>query len=175
MVVAAAVATADGGRAMAYEFLYNPVQTVALNAPILFGTSIPCTNGNVYHEEQTGNFILRGVRSNNGGCNCNSFAQYQVTFNGNIAVPTGGTVPAGGIAVALAVNGEPRLTSKAIYVPAAAGDNYGNVTSTAIIKVPRGCCFSLSVNAVPASLDPAVTPAPQIAVQNANLTIARIA
>ena len=160
---------------MACEFLKNEVQTVALNAPILFDTSIPCTNGNVYHEGQTGNFILRGARSNNGGCGCNQFAQYQVTFNGNIAVPTGGTVPAGGIAVALAVNGEPRLTSKAIYVPAAAGDNYGNVTSTAIIKVPRCCCFSLSVDAVPASLDPTVTPAPQIAVQNANLTITRIA
>lgn len=156
---------------MACEFLYNPVQTVALNAPILFDTSIPCSRGNIYHEGQTGNFILRGASGNG----CNSFAQYQVTFNGNIAVPTGATVPAGGIAVALAVNGEPRLTSKAIYVPAEAGDNYGNVTSTAIIKVPKCCCFSLSVDAVPASLDPTVTPAPQIAVQNANLTITRIA
>lgn len=156
---------------MACEFLYNPVQTVALNAPILFDTSIPCSKGNVYHEGQTGNFILRGANGNG----CNRFAQYQVTFNGNIAVPTGATVPAGGIAVALAVNGEPRLTSKAIYVPAEAGDNYGNVTSTAIIKVPKCCCFSLSVDAVPASLDPTVTPAPQIAVQNANLTITRIA
>lgn len=158
---------------MACEFLYNPVQAVALNSPILFDTSIPCTKGYVYHEGNTGNFILKGPATNN-SC-CNQFAQYQVTFNGNIAVPTGGTVPDGGIAVALAVNGEPRLTSKAIFVPAEAGDNYGNVTSTAIIKVPRCCCFSLSVDAVPASLDPAVTPAPQIAVQNANLTITRIA
>lgn len=158
---------------MACEFLYNPIQTVALNAPILFDTSIPCSKGYVYHEGNTGNFILKGAGSNS-NC-CNQFAQYQVTFNGNIAVPTGGTVPAGGIAIALAVNGEPRLTSKAIYVPASAGDDYGNVTSTAIVKVPRCCCFSLSVDAVPASLDPTVTPAPQIAVQNANLTITRIA
>ena len=158
---------------MACEFLKNEIQTVALNSPILFDTSIPCSKGNVYHESNTGNFILKGAGSNT-SC-CNQFAQYQVTFNGNIAVPTGGTVPAGGIAIALAVNGEPRLTSKAIYVPATAGDDYGNVTSTAIIKVPRCCCFSLSVDAVPASLDPTVTPAPQIAVQNANLTITRIA
>lgn len=157
---------------MACEFLKNEIQTVALNSPILFDTSIPCTKGYVYHEGNTGNFILKGTSSNNP---CNQFAQYQVTFNGNISVPTGATVPAGGIAVALAVNGEPRLTSKAIYVPAEAGDNYGNVTSTAIIKVPRCCCFSLSVDAVPASLDPTVTPAPLIAVQNANLTITRIA
>jgi hypothetical protein len=90
-------------------------------------------------------------------------------------VPTGGTVPDGGIAVAITVNGEPRLTSKAIFVPAESGDNYGNVTSTAIIRVPKGCCFSVSVDAVPASFDPTVTPAPQIAVQNANLVINRIA
>ena len=154
---------------MACEFLKNEVQEVALNAPILFDTSIPCNRGYVYHEGNTGNFILRGASTTN--C-CNQFAQYQVTFNGNIAIPEGGTVAP--IAVAIAVNGEPRLTSRAIFTPAAAED-FGNVTSTAIIKVPRCCCFSLSVDAVPATTDPMVTPAPVIEVQNANLTIARIA
>ena len=155
---------------MACEFLYNEVQAVSLNAPVLLRTSIPCNRGYVYHESETGNFILRGAVNN--PCAC--YAQYQVTFNGNIAVPEGGTIPTGGIAVALTVNGEPRLTSRAIFTPAAV-DEYGNVTSTAIIKVPKGCCFSLSVDAVPASADPAVVPAPVINVQNANLTIARIA
>lgn len=153
---------------MAAEYLANAVQTVALNTPVIFTASIPCRKGYVYHEDETGIFILRGITNQ-------CFATYQVTFNGNIAVPTGGTVPDGGIAVAITVNGEPRLTSKAIFVPAAAGDNYGNVTSTAIIRVPKGCCFSLSVDAVPASLDPTVTPAPQIAVQNANFVVNRIA
>ena len=153
---------------MAAEYLANALQTVNLNAPVIFNASIPCTKGYVYHEDETGIFILRGITSQ-------CYATYQVTFNGNIAVPEGATVPDGGIAIALTVNGEPRLTSRAIYVPAAAGDNFGNVTSTAIIKVPRGCCFSLSVDAVPASSDPTVTPAPQIAVQNANLTVTRIA
>lgn len=153
---------------MAAEYLANAVQTVSLNAPVIFTASIPCRRGYVYHEDETGIFILRGITSQ-------CYATYQVTFNGNIAVPTGGTVPDGGIAVAITVNGEPRLTSKAIFVPAEAGDNYGNVTSTAIIRVPKGCCFSLSVDAVPASIDPTVTPAPQIAVQNANLVINRIA
>lgn len=156
---------------MAAEYLANAVQTVALNAPIIFTASIPCTKGYVYHEDETGIFILRGIVNNPTNC----FATYQVTFNGNIAVPTGGTVPDGGIAIAITINGEPRLTSKAIFVPAAVGDNYGNVTSTAIIKVPRGCCFSMSVDAIPASSDPTVMPAPQIAVQNANLVINRIA
>jgi hypothetical protein len=153
---------------MACEFLYNEVQAVTLNGPILFNTSIPCTKGYVYHEGQTGNFILKGAVNNPGAC----FAQYQVTFNGNIAIPTGGT--AGPIAIAITVNGEPRLTSRAIFTPAAV-DEYGNVTSTAIVKVPKGCCFSLSVDAVPASADPTVTPAPVINVQNANLTVTRIA
>lgn len=154
---------------MACEFLYNPIQEVALNAPILFDTSIPCSRGYVYHEGNTGNFILKGANSNN-ACNC--FAQYRVAFNGNIALPEGATVTP--IAVAIAVNGEPRLTSRAIFTPTAV-EEFGNVTSTAIIKVPRGCCFSLSVESVPASTDPTVTPAPVIEVQNANLTITRIA
>lgn len=149
---------------MAAEYLANAVQEVALNGPVIFSASIPCKCGCVYHEDETGIFILRGVAKNQ------CFAQYQVTFNGNIAIPEGGTVAP--IAVAITVNGEPRLTSRAIYTPAAV-DEYGNVTSTAIIKVPKGCCFSLSVDAVPA--DPAETPAPVIEVQNANLTVARIA
>ena len=81
---------------MACEFLYNPIQEVALNAPILFDTSIPCNRGNVYHESNTGNFILKGASTNS--C-CNRFAQYQVTFNGNIAIPEGGAVTP--IAIAL--------------------------------------------------------------------------
>lgn len=157
---------------MACEFLYNPVQEVALNSPILFDTSIPCGRGYVYHENNTGNFILKGANTNNG---CNQYAQYQVTFNGNIGLPEGATLTP--IAVALTVNGEPRLTSRAIYVPAATTEtgNYGNVTSTAIIKVPKCCCFSLGVESVPATIDPTVTPAPIIEVQNANLTVTRIA
>lgn len=154
---------------MAAEYLANAEQSVALNAPIIFTASIPCNRGYVYHEDETGIFILRGVTCNQ------CFATYQVTFNGNIGIPEGSTlVP---VAVSLAVSGEPRLTSRAIYVPAATAEtgNFGNVTSTAIIKVPKGCCFTLSVEAVPASSDPTVTPAPVILVQNANLVIDRIA
>lgn len=153
---------------MACEFLYNDVQEVINNGPVIFRASIPCTKGYVIHEDETGNFILRGCVNNP----CNNFAHYQVTFNGNIALPDGADVVP--IAIALAVNGEPRLTSRAIFTPAAV-EEYGNVTSTAIIKVPRGCCFSLGVDAVPATTDPTVVPAPVIDVQNANLTIARIA
>ncbi|MBO5967461.1 MAG: hypothetical protein J6S14_03050 [Clostridia bacterium] len=155
---------------MACEYLWNDVQEVALYSPILFRSSIPCNRGLIIHEDETGNFILRGV--NTGNC-CNQWTHYQVTFNGNIALPEEAeeVVP---IAVALTVNGEPRYVSRAIFTPAAV-DEYGNVTSTAIIKVPRCCCFSLGVEAVPATTDPTITPAPIIEVQNANLTISRVA
>lgn len=150
---------------MAAEYLANAAQSVSLNAPVIFTASIPCRRGYVYHEDESGIFILRGITNQ-------CFATYQVTFNGNIALPEGGTV--GPIAVAIAVNGEPRLTSLAIYTPAAV-EQFGNVTSTAIIKVPRGCCFSLSVESVPATADPTATPAPVITVQNANFVVNRIA
>ena len=151
---------------MAAEYLANAVQLVSLNSPVIFSASIPCRCGYVYHEDETGIFILRGITS--GQC----FATYQVTFNGNIAIPEGGAVTP--IAVAVTVNGEPRLTSRAIYTPAAV-DEYGNVTSTAIIKVPKGCCFSLSVEYIQATDDPTVVQTPLIEVQNANLVVDRIA
>ena len=148
------------------EYLANALQNVALNAPIIFTASIPCNRGYVYHEDETGIFILRG-------CTNNCFARYQVTFNGNIAVPEGGELTP--IAVAISVNGEERQTSRAIFTPQAV-DEYGNVTSTAIITVPKGCCFNIAVRSVDATTnDPTVEPTPLIEVQNANLVINRIA
>lgn len=147
------------------EYLANVPQDVALNSPILFTASIPCNKGYVYHEDETGIFILRGITNN-------CFARYRVTYNGNISIPEGDVTP---IALAIAVNGEPRFTSRAIYTPVAV-DEYGNVTSTAIITVPKGCCFSLSVRYVDATTDdPAIIPTPVINVQNSNLVIDRVA
>ena len=148
------------------EYVANAVQNVALNAPILFNSSIPCNTGCVFHEDETGIFILKG-RTNN------CFARYQVTFNGNIAIPTGGAITP--IAVAIVVMGEQRPTSKAIYTPTVV-DEYGNVTSTALITVPKGCCFNVAVEYVDATTDSAATvPTPLIEVQNANLVINRVA
>lgn len=151
---------------MAAEYLANAVQNVALNSPINFTASIPCNKGYVYHEDETGIFILRGITSN-------CFARYQVTYNGNIAVPEGGELTP--IAVSISVNGEPRPTSTAIFTPQAV-DEFGNVTSTAIVTVPKGCCFSVSVRYVDATVaDPTVEATPVIEVQNSNLVIDRIA
>lgn len=154
------------------EFTKNEVQTVNPNQPVTLNTSIGCNKGYVYHRNGSGIVTLRGITNN-------CFARYQVTFNGNIAIPDGGTV--GPISVALALDGEPILTSRAIVTPAAtAGDpptqnNFFNVTSTAIISVPKGCCFNISVENTSESATPATVPAPPILVQNANLTVARIA
>lgn len=150
------------------EYLNNDIQVVQPNQPVLLRTSIGCPNGYVYHRPESGILTLRGIVKNSCAC----FARYQVTFNGNIAVPEGGT--AGPISVALALDGEPILTSRAIVTPAAV-DEYFNVTSTAIITVPRNCCFNLSVENTSESATPATTPAPAINVQNANLTVTRIA
>lgn len=152
---------------MAAEYLAVNEQAVALNSPIIFSASIPCTRGWVYHEDETGIFILRGVTCNQ------CFATYQVTYNGNIALPEDAEVEP--IAIAIAVNGEPRITSRAIFTPADV-DEYGNVTSTAIIQVPKGCCFTLSVEYVSGITEDATTaPPPVINVLNSNLTISRIA
>lgn len=157
------------------EFTYNPVQTVQPNQPVVLNTSIGCPRGYVLHRNESGIVTLRGIV--NSACGC--FARYQVTFNGNIAVPSTGT--AGPISIALALDGEPVPTSRAIVTPAAVAadppttDNFFNVTSTAIVTVPRGCCLNVSVENTSESATPATTPAPAILVQNANLTVTRIA
>jgi len=148
------------------EYLSNAVQNVSLDNPVLFTDSIPCNKGYVYHEDGTGIFILKG-------CTQNCFARYQVTFNGNIAIPTGGEITP--VAIGISVMGEDRPTSRAIFTPAAV-DDYGNVTSTALITIPKGCCFTVSVRYVDATeADAATVPTPSIEVQNANLVINRVA
>lgn len=140
------------------EYVYNAVQLVEPNQNVLMQTSVPCNRGYIYHRDGAGLLTLRGA-VNGTGC----FARYQVTFNANIAVPEGGTV--GPISVAIAVDGEALQTSRAIVTPAAV-DQYFNATSTAIITVPRCCCFNVAVENVSTQA---------INVQNANLTVSRIA
>ena len=145
---------------------FAPSQTIALNSALAFEASIPCPCGCVYHDDGTGIFILRGKTNN-------CFARYQVTFNGNVEIPTGGALTP--VALAIAVNGEARPYSTAVYTPAAV-ETLGNLTSTAIVTVPKGCCFSVSVRYVDATAeDAAVTPTPSITVENGNLTVERIA
>ena len=153
------------------EFVENAVQRVEPGQNVILETAIGCNKGYVYHRNQSGIVILRGVVNCPQAC----FARYQVTFNGNIAVPEDGTP--GPISIALAIDGEPIQTSRAIVTPTdvatdpPTAENFWNVTSTAIISVPRGCCFSVAVE----NTSPVVEGTAQaILVQNANLTVARI-
>lgn len=149
------------------EYTYNPIQIVEPNQNVILNDNIRCNKGYVLHRNESGIVTLRGIVNNPTCC----FARYQCTCNCNIAVPDDGTV--GPIAIALAIDGEPIQTSRAIVTPAAV-DEYFNVTSTAIITVPKGCCFNVAIENVSFGAT-AADPATAINVQNANLTVARIA
>lgn len=149
------------------EFVQSQAsQLVAAGQNVLFLDSIPCRRGNVVHRNGSGVLTLRGAASG-----CNQFARYQVTFNGNIAVPTGGTAAA--IAIALALNGEELQYSRAIVTPAAV-EQYFNVTCTRVIDVPRGCCYTLAVENVNAGVGEDIEQQ-AISVADGNLDVTRIA
>lgn len=154
---------------MAEYLTRDSVEQVALNSPIPFIDSIRCNKGYVFHQNGTGIIILRGIVNNPTSC----FARYELEFTGNIAIPEGGAVTP--IATAIVVSGEQRIGSRSIYTPAAV-DAYGNVTSRATVDVPRGCCFTVSVDYVSGIVDdPATTPTPFINVIDGSLSVDRTA
>lgn len=154
---------------MAEYLTRDTVESVSLNSPIQFLDSIPCNRGYIFHSPGTGIFILRGIVNNPTAC----FARYNVVFTGNISIPEAGAVTP--IATAIVVSGEERTGSRSIVTPAAV-DEYGNVTSRATIDVPRGCCFTVSVEYVSGVVnDPATTPTPTINVIDGSLSISRTA
>lgn len=137
------------------KFTAVAAQTVAALQNVLFTNDvIRCRNGYVIHRPDSGVVTLRGITK---GC----FARYRVTFGGNIAVPTGGTVEA--ISVALSVDGETVGSALATVTPAAVEDLF-NVSVDDYIDVPCGCCVTVAVKNIN---DQAIT------VQNANLIITR--
>lgn len=154
---------------MAEYLTRDVIESVQLNTPISFVDSIPCNRGYVFHQSGTGIFVLRGIVNNPNAC----FARYDISFTGNIAIPTGGAVTP--IATAIVVSGESRDGSRSIFTPVAV-DTYGNVTSRATVDVPRGCCFTVSVEYVNGTVDdPTVTPTPLINVVDGSLKISRTA
>ena len=153
---------------MAEYLTRDSVETVALNTAIPFIDSIPCNKGYVYHQNGTGIFVLRGIVNNPSCC----FARYELEFTGNIAITEEGEIAP--IATAIVVSGEQRLGSRSIFTPIA--DEYGNVTSRATVDVPRGCCFTVSVEYVSGIVDdPTLIPTPLINVIDGSLSIERVA
>lgn len=139
------------------EYTNIASQTVAAGQNIVFTeTPVGCTRGYIVHREGSGVFTLRGITNQ-----CR--ARYKVSFGGNIAIPTGGTVEA--ISIALALEGEPLGSATAIVTPAAV-ENFFNVFAAVYVEVPRGCCVSVAVEN---------TSTQAIDVQNANMIIERVA
>ena len=136
------------------EYTAVLLQNVAAGQNVLFTESpIPCTRGNVYHREGSGVFRLGGG---------NGRARYKVTYGGNIAIPTGGTVDP--ISIALSLDGEALASATAIVTPAAAGDFF-NVFVAVFVDVSCGCCATVAVEN---------TSGQAIDVQNSNLIIERV-
>ena len=147
---------------MAAEYSANAAQTVPAGGSVIFTESpVPCNRGLVYHRDDSGLFRLANkfIRQNIGQC-WRRNSNFEVAFHANIAVPTGQTIPAEGISLALAIDGEIDPSSTMIYVPAAV-EELGNVGADIIVTVPYVCmCSGVSVRN---------TSTIPITVQNANI------
>ena len=132
------------------------LQEVAENQNVLFTDTVIYGSPSIVHRAGSGLVTLRGLTNQ-----CR--AQYKVSFGGNIAIPTGGTVEE--ISIALTIDGEPLGSTVMIETPAAV-EEFSNVFSAVYIAVPRGCCVTVGVRN---------TSAQAINVQNANLIVERVA
>ena len=141
------------------EYTNNDLIEVPVGGSIIFNNSISCNRGYIYHRNESGVFILRGIVNNP----TQQFARYQIVYNGNVSVPEGETPAA--LSFSIAIDGEAIPTSTAIVTPTVA-EAFFNITSTAIIDCPKCCCLNVSIvnnGTIPTD------------VQNSNLVINRVA
>lgn len=139
------------------ELTANAIQTVTAGSNVLLTDTVVNGNCSIIHRNGSGLVTLRGITNNQ----CR--ARFRVSFGGNIALPTGGTV--GAISLAIAINGEAVATTTMISTPAAV-EEYNNIFSTIFLDVPKGCCVQVSVKN---------TSIQAVSVQNANLIVERVA
>lgn len=139
------------------EITANAIQTVEANRSLYFTDTVTDGSCSIVHRVSSGLVTLRGLTNQ-----CR--ARFQISFSGNIAVATGGTV--GPISLAIAISGEAIPGTNMISTPAAIGE-FNNVATSTYIDVPRGCCITVSVQNT--SDDTAID------VQNANLIVERVA
>ena len=136
------------------EYLAVASQEVAANGNVVFTNTAVRGSNCIQHREGSGIVTLRGITNQ-----CR--ARYFVDFSANIAVPTGGT--AGAISLAIAISGEPVLSSQMISTPAAVAQ-FNNVSTGIYVDVPTGCCVNIAVEN---------TSGVAIDVANANLVVTR--
>lgn len=132
------------------------LQTVSVNGNVVFDETVVCPTKCITHRKDSGIVRLNGAGSN-------GRARFLVTFNGNIQIPTGGTVEE--ISLAIAVDGEPLLATQMIVTPTAV-ETLWNVSAQTYIDVPCNCCVTVAVQN---------TSEQAIEVQNANLIVVRTA
>lgn len=138
------------------EITANALQTVAVNAPVLFTETAVPGNCSIMHREGSGIVTLRGVTNQ-----CR--ARFKVTFGANVAIPTGGTVAP--ISLAITISGEPVSETIMLSTPAAA-EEFNNVSRVLFLDVINGCCTNISVENI------STVP---VAIQNASLIVERVA
>lgn len=138
------------------EIIANELQTVLAGANVQFTDTIVPGKACTMHRPGSGLVSLRGLTDQ-----CR--ARYKISFGGNIAVPTGGTV--GAISLAIAIDGE-AIAATTMTVTPAAVEEFFNVFGAVYLDIPRGCCSQISVRNVNTQA---------IEVQNANLIIERVA
>lgn len=138
------------------QFTEISLQTVALNGNVVFDETPVCPSRCITHREDSGIVRLNGAGNR-------QRARYYVSFNGNIQIPTDGTVEE--ISVAIAVDGEALESTRMIVTPAAV-EEFWNVSAGTFVDVPCNCCVTVSVQN---------TSEQAIEVQNANLIVVRTA
>ena len=130
------------------------LQTVAAGEDVAFTETPVCGTKCIVHRQGSGIIKLRGITNQ-----CR--ARFLVSYSGNVQIPTGGSIEA--ISLAIAVDGEPLQSTRMIVTPAAT-QNLQNISSQAYIDVPCGCCSTVAVQN---------TSTQAIEVQNSNLIVTR--
>lgn len=138
---------------MAYEVTNVAPQTVAANANVIFDATPVCSGRGISRRAGSGIITLSGC-----GTRCGE--RHLVTFGANVAIPTGGTVEA--ISLAIALEGEPLGSATMIVTPAAVEDLW-NVFAAVFVDVPPCGDVTLTVRN---------TSAQAVIIQNANLIVA---
>lgn len=136
------------------EFTANALQTVPQGEDVAFTETPVCGTKCIVHRQGSGVVKLRGITNQ-----CK--ARFLVSYSGNIQIPTGGTVEA--ISLAIAIDGEPLQSTRMIATPAAV-ENLFNVSAQVYVDVPCGCCSAIAVQN---------TSGQTIEVQNSNLIVVR--
>jgi hypothetical protein len=133
------------------EIIGVSTQTISVNGAALFPTTaLKSGCGAERHREGSSQITLAkpGI--------------YEVTFSGDIAVPSTGT--AGAISMALAIDGEPIPGTKMTSTPTVLG-SFDNISTECLVRVCAPCCSVISVMN---------TSAQAINLQNANLAVVRV-